>query len=190
MPLPIELLLLAAVVGPLSAVINNTPVVAMFIPVVERWCRRLGVAPARMLMPLSFMTVMAGVATLLGTSTNLVASSLCEQLGYGSFALLQFTPMAVLTYGCGVLLLALLAPWLLPRGEAAERAQQLEAGYAIHDYLSELLVADSSPLVGQRLDNTLLQRTFDVRLLALIRDGERFSLPLGGQVLQGATCWW
>ncbi|WP_411871592.1 SLC13 family permease [Vulcanococcus limneticus] len=180
-----QLLLLAAVVGPLSAVINNTAVVAMFIPVVERWCRRLGVAPARMLMPLSFMTVMAGVATLLGTSTNLVASSLSEQLGYGSFALLQFTPMALLTYGCGVLLLALLAPWLLPRGEAAERAQQLEAGYAIHDYLSELLVADSSPLVGQRLDDTLLQHTFDVRLLALIRDGERFSLPLGGQVLRG-----
>jgi len=183
--LPRQLLLLAAVVGPLSAVINNTAVVAMFIPVVERWCRRLGVAPARMLMPLSFMTVMAGVATLLGTSTNLVASSLSEQLGYGSFALLQFTPMALLTYGCGVLLLALLAPWLLPRGEAAERAQQLEAGYAIHDYLSELLVADSSPLVGQRLDDTLLQHTFDVRLLALIRDGERFSLPLGGQVLRG-----
>jgi di/tricarboxylate transporter len=183
--LPRQLLLLAAVVGPLSAVINNTAVVAMFIPVVERWCRRLGVAPARMLMPLSFMTVMAGVATLLGTSTNLVASSLSEQLGYGSFALLQFTPMALLTYGCGVLLLSLLAPWLLPRGEAAERVQQLETGYAIHDYLSELLVADSSPLVGQRLDDTLLQHTFDVRLLALIRDGERFSLPLGGQVLRG-----
>jgi di/tricarboxylate transporter len=183
--LPRQLLLLAAVVGPLSAVINNTAVVAMFIPVVERWCRRLGVAPARMLMPLSFMTVMAGVATLLGTSTNLVASSLSEQLGYGSFALLQFTPMALLTYGCGALLLALLAPWLLPRGEAAERVQQLETGYAIHDYLSELLVTDSSPLVGQRLDDTLLQHTFDVRLLALVRDGERFSLPLGGQVLRG-----
>lgn len=182
--LPRQLLLLGAVVGPLSAVLSNTAVVAIFIPVVERWCRRLGVSPARMLMPLSFMTVMAGVVTLLGTSTNLVASSLSEQLGYGSFTLLQFTPMALLTYGCGMAALVGLSPWLLPRGPAVSGADELAIGYAITDYLGELQVSESSPLVGQRLDDTLLQHTFDVRILAVIRDGERFSLPLGDQVLQ------
>jgi Na+/H+ antiporter NhaD/arsenite permease-like protein len=90
-----QLLLLALVVGPLSAVISNTAVVAIFIPVVERWCRSLGVSPARMLMPLSFLTVLAGAGTLLGSSTNLVASSLADQLGYGPFGLLEFTPMAL-----------------------------------------------------------------------------------------------
>lgn len=182
--LPRQLLLLGAVVGPLSAVISNTAVVAIFIPVVERWCGRLGVSPARMLMPLSFMTVMAGVVTLLGTSTNLVASSLSEQLGYGSFKLLQFTPMALLTYGCGMALLVLLAPLLLPRLPVPERAKALESGYAINDYLSELQVAPTSPLVGSRIDDTLLQHSFDVRILALIREGVRYSLPLGNQVLQ------
>jgi anion transporter len=110
-----QLLLLALVVGPLSAVVSNTAVVALFIPVVERWCRSLGVSPARMLLPLSFLTVLAGVGTLLGSSTNLVASSLADQLGYGPFGLLQFTPMALPLYAAGALLLALLAPWLLPR---------------------------------------------------------------------------
>ena len=182
--LPRQLLLLGAVVGPLSAVISNTAVVAIFIPVVERWCRRLGVSPARMLMPLSFMTVMAGVMTLLGTSTNLVASSLSEQLGYGSFTLLQFTPMALFTYGSGLALLVCLAPRLLPEGAPAGGPDALASGYAISDYLSELVVSARSPLVGRRLDDTLLQHSFDVRVLALIREGERFCQPLGGRVLQ------
>lgn len=179
-----QLLLLGIVVGPLSAVISNTAVVAIFIPVVERWCQRLGVSPARMLMPLSFMTVLAGVVTLLGTSTNLVASSLSEQMGYGRFGLLQFTPMALLTYGCGLALLVLLAPWLLPRHPVPERPLQLASGYAINDYISELVVADGSPLVGSCLEDNLVQHTFDVRILALIREGQRFSLPLGHQILR------
>jgi di/tricarboxylate transporter len=178
-----QLLLLGLVVGPLSALLNNTAVVAVFIPVVEQWCRRLGVPPARMLMPLSFMTVMAGVATLLGTSTNLVASSLADQLGYGSFQLFQFTPMALVTYGCGLTLLVLLAPWLLPGRPGETPISNRENDYGIHDYLSELAISERSPLVGQRLDDTLLQHTFDTRILALIRDGERFSLPLGGRTL-------
>ena len=179
-----QLLLLGVVVAPLSAVVSNTAVVAIFIPVVERWCRRLGISPARMLMPLSFMTVMAGVVTLLGTSTNLVASGLSEQLGYGRFGLLQFTPMALLTYACGLVLLVLIAPLLLPRGTAVDRPEQLTSGYALEGYLSELMVAEGSPLVGRRLDETLVQHTFDVRVLALIRGEERFSLPLGDRALQ------
>lgn len=179
-----QLLLLGLVVAPLSAVMSNTAVVAIFIPVVERWCQRLGIAPARMLMPLSFMTVMAGVVTLLGTSTNLVASSLSDQLGYGRFGLLQFTPMALLTYACGLALLVALAPWLLPGGPSADRPEQLASGYAIDSFISELEVTASSPLLGQRLEDTLLQHTFDLRILALIRDGERYSLPLGDRVLR------
>jgi len=127
---------------------------------------------------------MAGVGTLLGTSTNLVASSLSEQLGYGSFSLLQFTPMALLTFGSGMALLVSLAPWLLPREPLVSGDKGIANGYAISDYLGELQVSAASPLLGQRLDDTLLQHTFDVRILALIRDGERFCLPLGDRMLQ------
>lgn len=179
-----QLLLLGLVVCPLSAVISNTAVVALFIPVVERWSRRLGVSPARMLMPLSFMTVMAGVVTLLGTSTNLVASSISEQLGYGSFTLLQFTPIALVTYGFGMLVLLLCSPWLLPQRPLTLNPCELVDDYAITDYLSELRVSAQSPLLGRRIDDTLLQHVFDVRILALVRDDERFSLPLGGQQLR------
>lgn len=182
--LPGQLLLLAAVVGPLSAVLSNTAVVAMFIPLVERWCRRLGMAPARMLMPLSFLTVLAGVGTLLGTSTNLVASSLAADLGYGSFRLLQFTPMALITYAAGVGVLLLVAPRVLPGQPVLPLAQELESDYGIGSYLSELQVTPASPLAGRSLDDTLLQHSFDVRVLALIRGPARLVPPLGDRLLQ------
>jgi di/tricarboxylate transporter len=180
-----QLLLLALVVGPLSAVISNTAVVAIFIPVVERWCRSLGVSPARMLLPLSFLTVLAGMGTLLGTSTSLVASSLAAQLGYGPFSLLQFTPMALPLYLAGALLLALLAPRLLPREAPWPGGEALARDYGLDDYLSELLVQAGSPLVGSSLDGSLLQHRFDLRVLALIREGERLSGPLGEKRLRG-----
>lgn len=182
--LPGQLLLLAAVVGPLSAVLSNTAVVAMFIPLVERWCRRLGMAPARMLMPLSFLTVLAGVGTLLGTSTNLVASSIAADLGYGSFRLLQFTPMALITYAAGVGVLLLVAPRVLPGQPVLPLAQELESDYGIGSYLSELQVTPASPLAGRSLDDTLLQHSFDLRVLALIRGSARLVPPLGDRLLQ------
>lgn len=182
--LPLQILLLGLVVGPLSAVISNTAVVAMFIPVVERWCGRLAISPSRLLMPLSFLTVLAGVGTVLGTSTNLVASSLSVQLGYGSFALLQFTPMALVTYAVGLGVLALVAPRVLPSHAALPRARALASDYDIRGYLSELVVSPSSPLIGRSLDASLLQHTFDVRVLVLIRQGQRHSLPLGQERLE------
>jgi di/tricarboxylate transporter len=189
-----QLLLLALVVGPLSAVISNTAVVAMFIPVVERWSRRLGIAPSQLLMPLSFLTVLAGVGTLLGTSSTLVASGIAEQLGYGRLGLLQFTPLALGVYGPGVVLLSWLAPRVLGPGSASakglpgERAESananLESDYGLEGYLTELRVTPASPLVGQSLETIPLQHLFDVRVLALIRRGEWFSLPLSDRRLE------
>ena len=178
-----QLLVLALVVGPLSAVISNTAVVAMFIPVVERWSQRLGISPAKLLMPLSFITVLAGVGTVLGTSSNLVASGLSEQLGYGRIGLLQFTPLALGVYGPGVLVLSLLAPRVLGTRDPSSDVD-IANDYGLEGYLSELRVLPDSSLVGQSLESTLLQHTFDVRVLALIRAGEWFSLPLSNRRIE------
>lgn len=178
-----QLLLLAMVVGPLSAVISNTAVVAMFIPVVERWSRRLGISPTQLLMPLSFITVLAGVGTLLGTSSTLVASGISEEMGYGRIGLLQFTPLALGVYGPGVALLTWLAPKVLTTLERPA-VDPLENDYGLQDYLTELRVTPQSPLVGKSLQSTLLEHSFDVRVLALIRQGEWFSLPLSNRRIE------
>lgn len=178
-----QVLVLALIVGPLSAVISNTAVVAMFIPVVERWSRRLGIAPAQLLMPLSFLTVLAGVGTLVGTSSSLVASGLSEQLGYGPLGLLQFTPLALGVYGPGVALLCWLSPRVL-QVPTSVSPTSLESDYGLEGYLTELRVTPQSPLVGQSLESMPLQHMFDVRVLAFIRRGDWFSLPLSDRRLE------
>ena len=123
-------------------------------------------------------------STVLGTSTTLVASSLAEQLGYGGFALLQFTPMAIPLFAAGALLVAVLAPRLMPDTSTEQGAATLARTYGIDDYLSELLVLPGSPLVDQSLGTTSLQHAFDLRVLALIREGERLNVPFGERSLK------
>jgi di/tricarboxylate transporter len=83
-----------------------------------------------------------------------------------------------------MLVLLLCSPWLLPQRPLTLNPGELVDDYAITDYLSELRVSAQSPLLGRRIDDTLLQHVFDVRILALVRDDERFSLPLGDQQLR------
>ena len=87
--------LLVGVVAPLSGFIPNTPIVATFIPVLEGWCQRRGISPSRVLLPLSFATILGGTISLLGTSTNLLASDVSRQLGYGSLDLFSFTAIGI-----------------------------------------------------------------------------------------------
>ena len=76
--------LLSLVVGPISGVVPNTPVVASLLPVIETWCHRRRISPSRVLLPLSFATLLGGTLTLLGSSVNLLASDISRQLGFGT----------------------------------------------------------------------------------------------------------
>ena len=87
--------LMVGVVAPISGFIPNTPIVATLLPVVESWCHRRGVSPSKVLLPLSFATVLGGTISLLGTSTNLLASDVSRQLGFGPLELFSFTAIGL-----------------------------------------------------------------------------------------------
>ena len=89
------MLVFGFVVAPISGFIPNTPIVAILLPVVQGWCQRRGISPSRVLMPLSFATLIGGTITLIGTSTSLLASDLVTRLGYGSFELFSFTAIGI-----------------------------------------------------------------------------------------------
>ena len=72
---------LSAVILPLSAFLNNTPVVAMFMPLTVTWCRRNRISPSRLLMPIAFLATLGGTCTLIGTSTNLVVDGMMKETG-------------------------------------------------------------------------------------------------------------
>jgi di/tricarboxylate transporter len=170
-----QILVMGLIVGPITAFINNTAVVAVFLPIVEDWCKKQNISPSKLLIPLSYATVMGGMITVIGTSTNILASGVSKDLGYGEFSLFQFTNLGIATFVMGLVYLAIAAPRLLPSRKAPTSAF---SDFELKDYVSEITLSPSSSLIGQTLRGTGLQRKFDLDVLELIRGDERFSQPL------------
>jgi di/tricarboxylate transporter len=173
--------LMVMVVGPVSAVVPNTPIVASLLPVVEGWCQRRGISPSKVLLPLSFATVLGGTLTLLGSSVNLLASEVSSKLGYGALGLFSFTPIGFGVWLAGGTVMVLLADRLLPDRGADD--DDLMASLSTGGYLTEVEIPVGSELIGQSLHGSRLQRRFDVDVLELQRGSERFLPPLADRTL-------
>jgi di/tricarboxylate transporter len=173
--------LMAVVVGPVSAFVPNTPIVAALLPVVEGWCQRRGVSPSKVLLPLSFATVLGGTMTLLGSSVNLLANEVSSKLGYGDFGLFGFTAIGIGVWLAGSLMMVLLADRCLP--DRGRNDDDLTADLATSGYLTEVRIPQGSELIGRSLHASRLQRRFDVDVLELHRGQERFLPPLADRTL-------
>ncbi|NCS47001.1 MAG: SLC13 family permease [Microcystis aeruginosa BK11-02] len=177
-----QVFVLGALVGPISAFINNTAVVAIFLPIVEDWCKKQKISPSKLLIPLSYATVLAGMITVVGTSTNILASGISAKLGYGEFSLFQFTALGVVTFLAGLIYLTIFAPKLLPDRKSST-GEFLEDDYGSKVYLSEVIISPRSNLIGQTLSQSGLQRKFNFDVLELIRNKVHLSQPLADKVL-------
>ncbi|NET34125.1 MAG: SLC13 family permease [Cyanothece sp. SIO1E1] len=184
-----QILTLGVLAGPVTAFINNTAVVAVFLPIVEEWCKKQGISVSKVLIPLSYATILGGMITVIGTSTNVLASGLSEQLGYGSFQLFQFTRLGLVTFVVGLGYLAFIAPALLPNRKTPSD-DIIDQNYGLEDYVSEVVIKPRSSLIGRTLATSCIQRSsncpgqmFDVDVLEIIRQGKHFSHPLDHRVL-------
>lgn len=172
---------LAGLVIPLSAFLNNTPIVAMLMPVVIDWCRRNAISPSKLLIPLSFLTILGGTCTLIGTSTNLVVSGLLEKSdmgrGLGLFELAWVgVPYAVI----GTLYLYFFGNRLLP--DRQELMEQL--GEARREYLTEMRVESTCPLHGKTVEESSLRGLPGLFLIEIDRAGERIAPVQPDQKIQ------
>jgi di/tricarboxylate transporter len=174
--------LLVGVVGPISGFIPNTPIVATLLPVLEGWCQRRGISPSRVLLPLSFATILGGTISLLGTSTNLLASDVSRQLGYGSLDLFSFTAIGIPVWLIGSTYIVLFSDRLLPDRGSSEN--DMLVSLAREGYITDVLIPPGSELIGNSLHDSRLQRRFDVDVLELHRGLESFSAPLADLQLQ------
>jgi di/tricarboxylate transporter len=164
-----------------SAFLNNTPIVAMLGPQVADWAEKRGKAASLYLMPLSFATVLGGVVTLIGTSTNLVAAGLMVDAGMAPLGMFELTkaglPVAVL----GLIVLIALAPRLLPDRRPARAA--------LHDDLREFVmhctVVPGGPLDGQTVEGGGLRHLQGVFLVEVGREGESIAAPAPSTLLRG-----
>ena len=177
-----QILVMGAIVGPITSFINNTAVVAIFLPIVEEWCRQRKISVSKLLMPLSYVTVLGGMITVIGTSTNILASGVSQQLGYGEFSLFQFTALGLITFVIGLVYLALVAPKLLPARKPVT-GSLIEEDYNLKDYVSEMILTPGSSLVGQTLRQSGIQRKFDLDVLEIIHNDIHFPQPLADKIL-------
>jgi len=132
----------------ISAFINNTPVVAILTPITIMLAQTLGIAPSRLLIPLSFASIFGGTTTLIGTSTNLLVNGVAVEHGLEALGMFEITPAGMLMGLVGVAYMALLGRWLLPDRVSPAAALVAKAPRA---YVAEMVVPQASPLIGKSL---------------------------------------
>src|SRR5690606_14396469 len=153
--------------------VNNTAIVAMFMPIVMSATASIGMSASKALIPLSYVSQMAGVCTLVGTSTNLLVNAMARDMGHPGFSMFEFTPLGVICFVAGCFYLLTIGRWLLPQ----TRPNELVEHYELGKYITELRVMPDSSLIGTSVGEAKLGEQFGVYVLELLRKEEKVWSP-------------
>jgi di/tricarboxylate transporter len=164
-----------------SAFINNTAVVAVLLPVALEMARAAKLSPSRLLMPLSFASMFGGVCTLIGTSTNILVSSIAEQHGLRPFTIFELAPAGLILAGAGIAYMFLVGIRLI---EERRAGSELTEVFEMGRYLTDVVLGPKAKSVGTVAARSPLVKDLDVEILAVFRNGERLAEPPEEIVLQ------
>jgi len=159
-----SLVLVVAVL--LNRILNNTAVVAIFIPLVVDLCRRFHISPSKFMLPLSYVSIAGGTLTVIGTSTNLLVSAIAEDNGLPPFQMFEFSALGIILLVVGLAYVLFASPYLLPTRSTPEA---LTRQYKMRHYLTEVQVTASSALIGATIEKSALNRDYDITVIAVHR---------------------
>lgn len=168
-------------IGAISAFINNTAAVAMFLPVVLAMAQEIRVSPSKLLMPLSFASMFGGVCTLIGTSTNVLVSSIAERYGQPAFGMFEMTPLGLAFFAAGALYMLLIGVRLIPDRRTFD---ELTQRFGMGDYLTEIVLRPEAKSVGKTIAESPLVQELDLDILEVRRGAGRMLFPDPVTVLQ------
>ncbi len=177
----IALVLIMVGIGGISAFMNNTAAVAIFLPIVIGTAKALKVSPGRLLMPLSFASMFGGVCTLIGTSTNILVSAIAEQHGQPAISMFEMAPLGLLFFAVGVVYMLVVGVRLLPDRDASA---ELDDKYDMAEYLVEVVVGPEAKSVGHPIGTSPLVKEVEVDVLGLTRGNERIPFPPSSLVVE------
>lgn len=168
------LLVMMTMVAVLSAFVNNTPIVVVFLPIVLAHARAVKLRASRLLIPLSFASILGGTCTLTGSSTNLIIDGVAQEYGQAAFGMFELTKLGVVYAAVGFLYLILVGRKLLPNRSLLSELIDSEK---TREVLTQFQVEPGSPLVGKTLVETLLKSYPKAQVLEVRRRGR--TLPTG-----------
>ncbi|MDK2757350.1 MAG: SLC13 family permease [Blastomonas fulva] len=162
-----------------SAFMNNTPVVVVMIPIILKLAQATGYSAKKLLIPLSFVCILGGTTTLIGTSTNLIVDSVARGNGLAPFGIFEITPYGLIAGVAGMIMLAAFSSWLLPKGDdglAGSTSDEL--------FLTELTIRNASTMRGKSLSETAIAKRSKIVVTAIKRDGRYIRHNLAAEILQ------
>jgi len=167
--------ILMLTVGAISAFINNAAAVAVFIPITLTISRQQKISPSKMLLPLSFASIVGGTCTLIGTSTNILVSSMAADHGLGEFAMFELSKLGIVFFLMGMIYLYFYARKVLP-----DRVdpKSLTDKYSIRNYLTRVVVNERSSLIDATPVEAKIREKYDVTILEIIRGEQRIASGL------------
>ncbi len=169
------LMVLALIVAPLSAFVNNTPVVVVFMPILLQLCRRLDLKASRFLIPLSYISIAGGTCTLIGTSTNLLAADIASTEGLEPFTMFETAKLGVVFVAITSLYLVTIGRRLLP--DRVTLSTLFESAQT-REFLTQARITPDSKLIGKIVTETPLSKIRNIRIIEVRRGDRRVETPL------------
>ena len=174
------LLLMMLLIAFISAFVNNTPVVAVFIPVVIQIAHRAGLSPAKMLIPLSFASIFGGMCTLIGTSTNILVSGIAEKEGEAAIDLFAMSKMGIIFLVIGIVYMLIFGKKLLPN----RANQDLKQRFNLRSYITEIEILEHSNSVNKAIMDAEMVKDLHLDVMEVRRSENKYNQPSGDFVLK------
>ncbi|MEO8649689.1 MAG: SLC13 family permease [Acidobacteriota bacterium] len=164
-----------------SAFINNTPVVAVFIPILLGVAKEIKASASKLLMPMSFASMFGGVCTLIGTSTNILVSSIAEEKGQPPFAMFEIAPLGLIMFSVGMIYLLVIGIRLIP--DRRHEGDLIES-FDLQEYITEVVLLEDAPSGGQPIKDAPIVKELDIAIVGVQRGDDMITMPPPGFILR------
>ncbi|MDC7999972.1 SLC13 family permease [Aequorivita todarodis] len=172
LPLFLLLPIFMFITGGISAFINTTAVVIVFIKIISELAKRFNVSQSKLLLPISFAGILGGSCTLMGTSTNLIVNSVARDLGAERFSFFEFSFFGLIFLIVGIIIVTITSRWL-----PNDSKENLQDAYDLENYVTTVVINKDSNLIDKNIEDTFLYKNPEISILKLTRRKQITNAP-------------